>query len=468
MEIRPARSSDIPAIARLWVVAFPGNRTEADRARMLETGGRYGGLDTVLVAEEAGGIVGAAKIYALTQHLTGRAMPMMGLAAVAVDPAARRRGIAARLCREAVAAAVARGDIISVLYPFRPDYYERLGWGLVGRLVEHRFATAALPGCPEAEAVRLARLPADAEGIAGCYRRVSERGHGPMSRDRRVWAYRLSGEELGVRPLDEATALGGSSDPRRQVIVYDEGGTRGIEGYALLRYLPARQPADRAVVARELVAESDAAYRGLLGYLAGKAGDWPRARHFARPEERFGDRLRDPRPPGASGARSLYFPVGRIIQGPMLRILDLPAAMARRRWFDGSGTWRAGAPRAAGSLAFGLEVSDDLRPENGGAWTVHVSHGAADGGAGAGDAGEGGNGGSGGGEASVERGRPAEGAPVLTAGIATVSRLWAGELSPSDAVRVGHAQLAARDPLQVARLDAAFAVRETFWLLDEF
>ena len=384
MEIRYADASEIPAIARLWAVAFPGKRTVAERIRMLETGGRYGGLETVLVARVDGELAGAAKIYALTEHITGVPLPMMGLAAVAVDPAMRRQGIAAELCRRAVGAAAERGDVVSVLYPFRPDYYERLGWGLVGRLEEHRFATGALPDDPGARHVRPARLPDDADAIAACYAEAAARDHGPIARDRRVWAYRLTGEEMGVRPLDEAAMLRAHDHPRRRAIVYDDG---GISGYALLRLVVPKAPGApggpgapahpdrRTVVVRELVTTSPAAYRGLLGHLRGLADAWPRARHHARPEERFGDRLRDPRPPGFTGGRSLYFPTGRIVRGPMLRLLDVPAALARRRWFDGPpAPGAAAAPREA--VRFTIVVEDGLRPENTGRWEVRVNSGA--------------------------------------------------------------------------------------------
>ncbi len=488
LAVRPARESDVHDVAALWLEAFPGNRSLEDRVRMLETGGRYGGLDTVLVAradrerdDARSDLAGACKIYRLDCHVAGVAMPTMGLAAVAVSPSHRRQGLGAHLCTHALRVAVARGDVLSALYPFRPDYYERLGWGLVGELLDHRFHTGALPAYPEANHVRIASDPADADAIAACYARVAARSNGPIRRDRRVWAYRLAGEELGVRPLDPDRSPWSAGTSRRLALLFDDD---GVTGYALLRHDPAgaRRPATLEV--RELVAESERAYRGLLGHIAGQADRWPRGRHFARHEERFGDRLREPRPPGLPGARSLYFPVARVVRGPMLRVLDVPEALRLRTWFD-AGAEPPGPDYAPGGAAedavFVISVDDGLLPDNRGPWTVRLRQ---EGGVGEESGGKGGSAGNAGkdgvaegasGEGGVEnRGRPyralVDRSPVsapdaaLSTDPSTFARIFAGDISPGDAARLGWATLTGDARL----LDRAFATRERFWLLDEF
>ncbi len=430
MEIRPASREDIPEIAELWSEAFSGRRTVQDRARVLEVGGRYGGLETVIVARDSAGLAGALKVYRLEQYLAGVAFPMMGLAAVAVEPSRRRRGLGARLCLEAIRVAVERGDEVSVLYPFRPDYYGRLGWGLVGGLLEYRFRTESLPLYHEAAAARPA-TDADRDAIAECYARVAARSNGPIARDRRIWDYRIADQDLGVQPVDPP---GIPDDARRRVMVHDD---RGVTGYAFLRFTAPRAPGDRRVDVTELVAEDETAYRGLVGAIGDLDERWPLARHFARPEERFGDRLRDPRPPNHRALRSLYFPTARIARGPMLRVLDAPAALRRRHWFDAGG--HAGP--------FRVRIRDDQRPENEGPWTVVPGEEGA----------------------VVERyeegGRDGPRArALLETDAATFARLFAGELPPTTAARLGRAVIEGSEHL----LDRAFETRERFWLLDEF
>ena len=432
LRIRPAAADDIPEIARLWDDAFPGKRTVADRIRMLETGGRYGGLESVMVATTSDrGIVGATKIYRMTEYLAGTPMPMMGLAAVAVTPTMRRRGIGARLCTEAIAAAADRGDALSVLYPFRPDYYERLGWGLVGALHEYRFHTRALETGADDGHVRAAALERDAEAVAACYGRIAAASNGPIRRDRRVWAYHLTGQELGVRPVDVGAVWAGETESPVRTVVYDDG---DIRGYGLLRYVTRGDPEGNTLQVRELLAESDEAYRGLLGHIAAQHDRWPRCHYFARPHERLGDLLTDPRPPGFRGARSLYFPTARIVRGPMLRLVDVRHALRKRRFFDaGGGT--------ATTLA--VEVSDPQRPANNGPWTVRVE---ADGGT------------------EVEPGEAPSPDAALRTDAPTLARIFAGEVSATTAAVQGRAQVEGDTTL----LDRAFSTRQRFWLLDEF
>ena len=430
-QVRQAEADDIRPLAHLWHDAFPGERTVGERIRMLETGGRYGGLDTVVVAEEPDhGISGAAKIYRMTEYIAGAPMPMMGLAAVAVAPPRRRRGIGARLCTAAIEAAADRGDVISVLYPFRPDYYERLGWGLVGELHEYRFHTEAL-AAENGDHVRTADLEHDAGAIAACYARVAEGSNGPIERDRQVWAYRLTGEDLGVVPVDADAVWTARTEPRNRPVVYDDDGT--ITGYALLRYVQKGSPEEHTLQVRELIAEDANAYRGLLAHIGGQSDQWPRCTHYARPDERFGDFLIDPRPPRYQGARSLYFPTARIVRGPMLRVLDVPGALEARRFFA------AGGEEAA---TIELTVRDPQRPANAGPWTVRLEHGVA----------------------AVEEGEPSSPDATLETDAVSFARIFAGEIRVTDAA----ARRRARMDGDVTVLDRAFATRERFWLLDEF
>ncbi|MFO7894555.1 MAG: GNAT family N-acetyltransferase [Longimicrobiales bacterium] len=433
-QIRPAEPDDVLAIARLWDEAFPGTHTIEQRVRMMETGGRYGGIETVrVVTEPDHGIVGAAKLYRMTGHIAGTPMPMMGLAAVAVTPSRRRRGLAARLCTRAVRAAAERGDVISVLYPFRPDYYERLGWGLVGALQEYRFHTGALDieHAGAAARVRAADLEHDADAIAACYARVAARSNGPIERDRRVWAYRLTGLDLGVVPVDAEAIWTARADPEIRPVVYDDDGA--ITGYALLRYVRKGSPEEHTLEVRELIAGDEAAYRGLLAHIGGQADRWPRCTHYARPDERFGDFLTDPRPPGFRDARSLYFPTARIVRGPMLRVLDVPGSLRARRFFDAGGDEPA---------TIELAVQDPQRPANAGPWTVRLEHGGAE----------------------VEAGEPSSPDAVLETDAATFGRIFAGEIPAT----VAAAQRRALVDGDAAVLDRAFATRQRFWLLDEF
>ncbi|CAN5632139.1 hypothetical protein BH23GEM9_BH23GEM9_05660 [soil metagenome] len=189
---RKASRTDIRELAELWARAFPGERTVEQRVAQLEAGGVFGGVETAWIAEEAGRMLGAFRAFALTQHMHGTVYPMMGLAAVAVDETARRRGIGRALCEEAIRVARERGDVLSVLYPFRPAFYQALGWGMVGEMHVFRFRPESLTGVRRG-AVRHA-LPSDSKDIADCYERAATMSNGMLRRSRRVWRHHLDAD----------------------------------------------------------------------------------------------------------------------------------------------------------------------------------------------------------------------------------------------------------------------------------
>ncbi|HEX7120691.1 MAG TPA: GNAT family N-acetyltransferase [Longimicrobiales bacterium] len=410
MQIRNAEPSDAQALAALWTVAFPGRRTAADRVRQLETGIPYGGIESAYIAEERGRLIGAFRAYRLTEWIAGSPLPMLGLAAVATAPDARRRGVGRALCRHAIRLGRGRGDVVSVLYPFRPSFYHGLGWGLVGELHAYRFAPDALPEHVEAAGVRPAGA-GDRDEITACYARVAERSNGPIDRDARAWAHHLD-------------------PPGVYAFVFEDDVVRG---YLTAHFARRRDARGATLRVRELVAEDETARRGLLGWISAQRDAFREVRYDARPDERLDLLLSDPRPPRHGAVRPLWFPVAGRTRGPMLRVLDVPAALAARRHWGG--------PPGVG-LTLEIEVEDEEAPGNRGPWEVAIEERGA-------------------------RVHPRRGGGYdarLAIGAAAFAQVYAGELTPRDAARLGLARIdGAADALE-----RAFRLPMPFWLGDEF
>lgn len=337
---------------------------------------------------------------------------MMGLAGVAVAPEARRQGLGAALCRHAIQIARARGDVVSVLYPFRPEFYRRLGWGYVGTLHSHRFAPAALAVDRDlANQVRPAEA-ADRHAIHDCYARLARHAHGPIARSENVWHQHLAGHAYAA--------------------VVEHSSSGGIGGYIIVIAGRQRVNADRCLRIRELVAENGTAYKALLAWIGAQRDQWPQATYDARPDEQFERWLNDPRPPRfPKPKRPLWDPVATVLRGPMLRVLDVPVALEARRW---------------GHLPQGvrlrIEVRDREVPENVGPWLVDLD----------------------GERARLVDGPCSTADAAVTTDAATFAQLWAGDLRASHAAGMDRAVL--DDPDRI--LDTALAVHQSFWLPDEF
>jgi predicted acetyltransferase len=406
LTIRAATRSEIRTVAELWTHAFPGGRTLAERIHALDRNAGYGGIDDTTVAHVGGDLAAALKMYRLTQHVAGAALPMMGLAAVAVAPWARRRGYGRALCRWALRAARERGDVLSALYPFKPAFYRSLGWGMVGELHAYTFAPESLVPTAEPRTVRLAE-PEDEPALAACYDRVARASNGMIARSETIWR-----QHLDV--------------PGSHTFVYEDG---PLSGYIRVRYGTARSPEHRPLVVHEIVADTPAAYDALLAWISRQRELWRRVHYDAAPDERFAHRLADPRPPGFRGARRLWAQSARIIRAPMLRVLNVLAALERRR------QWGAAPP-----LALTLEVRDAELPEN--ASRLRLEH-------------EGG---------SVAVAAAGSTANALRTDAPTFAQIYFGELGVLEARRLG---VAAVDG-DAAAIDALFRVGRGFRLLDEF
>jgi len=327
---------------------------------------------------------------------------------VAVAPHARRQGLGAEICRQALRIGRARGDLVSVLYPFRPDFYYRLGWGLVGSLLGFRFRPDALPVSHPRCRVRLAEL-ADRAPVRACYARAAARSHGLLERSDRMWEQHLAGGQ-------------------RHLFVLPSG--NDVAGYLLATYGRTRIPADRPLIVHELVADDDRAYAELLSWIALQRDQWAVARYDALPEERFDLLLTEPRAPRFRAARTLWAPVAQRLRGPMLRVLDVPGALrARTHW-----------PQAT-SGNFTVRVHDPELPDNEGPWRVLCD----------------------GLRATCEA---AAGPADLEINAPEFAQLYAGELSAAEAVRMGRAT--ATDPDTIRRIDELFGGAPTLRLLDEF
>ncbi len=119
---RPERPADTAAIAGVIEAAF-GRPAEA---RLVAALRRAGALDTSLVAEQDGGIVGHVALSSLS--VQGAFMPgILGMAPLAVHPDHQRQGIGRRLVEAALAAARAGGGKLVVVLG-EPAYYRRFGF----------------------------------------------------------------------------------------------------------------------------------------------------------------------------------------------------------------------------------------------------------------------------------------------------------------------------------------------------
>lgn len=292
MIIRPPTEADDEEIYQVGRIAFGGPREPQPDRLWSRQPGWYG-----LVAELDGRIAGTCKVREYRQFFGGAAVPMGGIASVAVSPAGRGHGVATAMLDGVMPQMRERGDCLSALYPTVPPLYRGRGWEQTGnyeRVLLRPELFALLPKPKERLNLRRA-TKADLPGIHDCYLRFARTVDGML--DRSTAAFQPE-EVLELDIVDVATA---------------EDGT-------VLGYVTGERPDFEKIIVHDLVADDPETTLGLFASLGRWAGTC----------EEISLRITDP------GWWQLLFnqPVLHELRNHpwMLRVVDLPAAIGARGW----------------------------------------------------------------------------------------------------------------------------------------
>ncbi|HEV2778740.1 MAG TPA: GNAT family N-acetyltransferase [Actinophytocola sp.] len=295
--VREVREEDAEELWRIRRIAFGGPREPEPRPG----GNPYWPPEGFrgwwgLVAELDGRPAGFLRSRDYRQFFGGRPVPMGGLASVAVDPYARGRGVASALLDRALAGLREAGQVISALYPSAPPLYRGRGWeqtGVYERMILPLDLLATLPKPTAHRTIRPAR-PADLPALHDRYLAFASTVDGML--DRATAAFQL----------DEILELD---------IVDLVPGVDGIRGY-----LTAERPEGERLIVYDLIADDVDTAGKLLRSLASWAGVLADVSL----------RVVDP------AVRDLLLsqPVLHDVRNHpwMLRVVDLPAAVAARGW----------------------------------------------------------------------------------------------------------------------------------------
>lgn len=327
MIVRPPRDADDEQIYQVSRLAFGGPREPRPESFWSSQKGWHG-----LVAELDGQVVGTLKTRDYRQFFGGAAVPMGGIANVAVAPAARGHGVATALLDANMPEMRDRGQCVSALYPSVPPLYRGRGWEQTGNYERVHLRPelfASLPKPAERPVMRRA-TEADLPGIHDCYLRFAATVDGML--DRSTVAFQL--EKL--LELDIVEVVPGA-----------DGTIRG--------YLTGERPDhDEKLIVHDLVADDRDTVLGLFVNL----GRW------AGVITEISLRINDP----AWWQLLVDLPVLYDVRNHpwMLRVVDLPAAVAARGW-----------PAAAylAPVSVDIEVVDEHAPWHAGRHRLLVDSG---------------------------------------------------------------------------------------------
>jgi predicted acetyltransferase len=292
-----------------------------------------------------GKLLGGMKHYDFQMTIFGAQVPTGGVGLVAVDLHRKKERVAYGLIQYFLHHYRERGAPLVELYPFRPDFYQQMGFGYGTKQSQYHVLPGDLPQAPTREHVRALVATEDLPLLMDCYNRYQQRRHGMIARSQLQWQRILGGAEQ--------RAAGCLRDGR-------------LTGYLMFSFQPGAGGNwfDTDLTVEELVAETPEALAELLAFLRVQA-DQIRRITVNTQDEDFHFLPRDPR----NGTGHVLPPVCHESNtqgvGLMYRVVDVPGIFAALAEHDFGGQ----------TLRLQLTIRDSFYPENDGAVVVHFNAG---------------------------------------------------------------------------------------------
>ena len=343
--IRPVSSDELRAFFEAIGPAFGEDFNEEE----FDVEAPVAELERTLAAFDGEAIVGTAGAFTFDLSVPGGRLPAAGVTYVSVRATHRRRGLLTSMMRRQLEDIHARGESIAVLWASEATIYGRFGYGVASLLarIEVDRVDASLRGDLAADPELRVRMvtPSDVvSDIEAVERLLVDQRPGQFSRDKR-WIEQLVADPKSRRNgMSKLTGL------------LVQGADDDVLGYALYRTQnnvsrPHMLPDGHVFVwaqAATTAAADVALTRTLLSLDLMR-----RVRWWNRPVDNSLPYLLT----DARHARTT------VLDGLHLRVIDVPAALAGRRY--------------ATPVDVVLEVRDELCPWNAGRWHLRGDRGGA-------------------------------------------------------------------------------------------
>jgi predicted acetyltransferase len=311
---RVATEEDLPRLLEVHLAAYPGPYSVDMRKRNFLSN-PFGSIENLTVVEVAGDIVAHAFLFPFEASFGGRLTKVGGVASVGVAPEARGRGVGRALMKKLHALSDARGDALTLLYPFRQGFYASLGYAPITSRRRIAFDPRAVPdGWRELARQRtVGRAKGeDRERIESLHAAAAARTNGWITRGAAFW------DRLFARE-------------RRHHLVTDG-------GYVAFTIDQEHTHGEAVLLVDELVAIDDTARRTLYGALSAMrdqvheivievAHDDPIEHALVDVDRR------------RYGTDTVEHAFGEIVGGPMVRIEDVHRAIEARGYREGEATF---------------------------------------------------------------------------------------------------------------------------------
>ncbi|MCB8968726.1 MAG: GNAT family N-acetyltransferase [Ardenticatenaceae bacterium] len=284
-------------------------------------------------------LLGGMRFHDYRMKLRSAMTLVGGLGGVAVDLAHKKQKVARDMVQFFLQHYRERGACLTALYPFRPDFYRRMGFGYGSKMSQYRVSPASLPAHGDRMAVSFL-TDADKAGLNACYGRFLAQTNGLMEKQ----TYALDG-------MFKSQTL--------KLVGYKSAGE--LQGYASFDF-KMREEGNflwQDIIIHELVYENRTALAALLAFLHTQADQVDRI-VFNTQDDNLHFLFGDPRNDSNHIIPSVWHESNTQGIGIMYRVIDVPRLFAVLADHNFNGQ----------SCRFTLSLADSLLPENGGEYGV--------------------------------------------------------------------------------------------------
>jgi predicted acetyltransferase len=122
-------------------------------------------------------LIGGMRIHYLTMNLYGKSIEVGGLGLVAVDLLHKKEKVAKEMVDFFINLFKNRGTSLVMLYPFRPDFYKKMGFGYGVKMNQYSVEPSSFPISATKEGLMFLNI-SHKELVRDCYNRTVSNTHG--------------------------------------------------------------------------------------------------------------------------------------------------------------------------------------------------------------------------------------------------------------------------------------------------
>lgn len=337
-------------LARILLNAYPSMTLSHEQLteRLLDTQAKDD-ISKYHLMYDGDNLVGGMRLLDFTMNYHGQMIPAGGVGSVAVDLLHKKQGIAKELIEYYLDYYDERGSHMAILYPFRPDFYYRMGFGYGTKMNQYDFSPASLPR----------------RQYEGRLRYLGESDMSELMAFHNSQAAGKNGYCLMSRYA--AQALFRAHGPSNTLLAYEKDGRMG--GYVAFNFRKAHENnfVRNNLVIRDLEWDSPESLNALCYFLHTQADQIERI-VYATQDNDFYRILRDVRSSTYNMIPSVYHESNTSGTGIMYRVTDLRRFLAQTGSRDFNGM----------DLELTIDVTDTFRPHNAGLHHLRFAEGRAE------------------------------------------------------------------------------------------